>query len=178
VSTEGGVDAKLVALGVLLSVGTVGAVPLDVLSLDDFLDALVVLGLVVTKGFVDFGLLGFLGTVLLAFALGLGLVPSLLVGGGVQLGKQTLVGLLELLDVGLGVLQQIDLLLLEFLHLRLQGVRVQLELLLDLDKPMATLTFLRISISCFCSMFSNFRYSYSRLRYLMNSILIFSRVFR
>ena len=164
--TEGGIDAKFVTFRVLFFVATVRSIPLNILSFDDFFDTFVVFGFVMTNSFVDFDFVSLLRTLLLALALGL--VPRLLLSIGMQLRKQRLVGFLKLLNVGLAVLKQIDLFSLELLDLRFQSIGIKLELLLDLNNAKRTLTFFRISISCFCSMVSNLRYSYSKLRCLTN----------
>lgn len=130
-------------------------VPIDVLGFDDLLDALVESGLGVAEALVVSGLVGLMVTV------GLALLPArwLLVGLAVELGEKSLVGLLKLLYVGLGVLEEFHFLRLELLDLGLEGLGVEFELLFDLGRGTGTPIFLRISVSCLCSTFSSLAYS-------------------
>lgn len=130
------------------------------LGLDDFADAAIVLGLVVTVA---------LGRAALLFLAGGSVLPAGPAASEGEFCVELLVVSLELLDVGLGVLEQVHLLLLEVLHLHLEGLRVELQLLLDLDHCWSTLMRLRISVSWRCNATSSLRYSSSSILNLASS---------
>jgi len=86
----------------------------------------------------------------------------------IELEEQTLVGFLELLDIGLGVFKQVDLFSLHFFELGLEGIGVKLQLILDLGRGEDTPMRLRTSVSPRCNSCSSLEYSSYRLRCLMN----------
>lgn len=86
----------------------------------------------------------------------------------IELDEQVLVSLLELLDIGLGVFKQVDLLPLRFLQLGLEGIGVKFQLILDLGRGEDTPMRLRTSVSPRCNNCSSLTYSSYKWRCLMN----------
>lgn len=170
---NGLVDLSLCIVVFYFFPATTRRLPVYILSLNDFFETPILLGLVMALAAVEFGHLGsrsllptFGGTLLMAF---IWTNMFIFVDFQIKLNEEILIGLLQLLNVGLGVFEQVDLLFLELIQLSLESVCIEFELILYLHMDVYTPILFLIYVSPLCSSCYSFEYSSSRERCLMNS---------